>query len=97
LRNIVDHIFLPTKLPQALDPLQQQHDASLSKLVGWASKKFVDALNRSRHKPNQKAMKGWERISTMLGRMQTKTHKQHQLDKQEVESELLKLKPAGTS
>jgi hypothetical protein len=96
LQYIIEHVFLPPKLPQSYDVETEQKDESLYKFVAEASQRFVEALKESPHGASPRDLQIWQQIDEMLRRI-ARTHQLHHLVKEDLESALEEMKVGGMS
>jgi hypothetical protein len=96
LQYIIEHVFLPPKLPQSYDAEIEQKDESLYKFVAEASEYFVEALEVSPHGVNQRDLQLWQELNKML-ECTTRVHELHRLTKEDIETALQQLEVGGKS
>jgi uncharacterized protein YfbU (UPF0304 family) len=96
LQYIVEHVFLPPKLPQTYDTETEQKDGTLYRFVAHSSQRFLEALIESAHAPNQHDLQCWEKLVDMLHVM-ADIHQQHQLSKEELKTALDRMLVGGMS
>ena len=94
LQYIVEHVFLPPKLPQSHDTETELKDGSLYRFVAHSSQRFLEALNKSAHAPSE--LQCWKKLVHMLDVMED-IHQQHQLSKEELKPALDKMVVGGMS
>jgi len=95
LQYIIEHVFLPPRLPHAYDTETEGKDESLYKFVADASEYFVEALELSQG-ISQRDLQLWRELNKML-ECTTRIHQLHRLTKEDIESALQQLKVGGKS
>lgn len=95
LQYMVEHVFLPPRLPQSYDPETEQKDGTLYKFVAHSSQLFLKALVDSDHTPCRHDLQCWKRLVNMLNLMAS-IHQEHQLSREDVKSALEWMQPGGT-
>jgi uncharacterized protein YfbU (UPF0304 family) len=94
LQYVVEHVFLPPKLPQSYDAETEQKDGSLYRFVAHSSQLFWQALLDSDHVPSGEDFQCWERLVNMLNLMAS-IHQAHQLSREDIKSALEQMHPGG--
>lgn len=93
LQYLIEHVFLPPKLPQSYDAETEHKDESLHRFVAEASQRFVEILERS-HGTSQRDLQQWRQVDKMLQRI-TVVHQLHRLTKEDIESVLQQMNVGG--
>jgi hypothetical protein len=94
LQYMVEHVFLPPRLPQSHDAETEQKDGTLYKFVAHSSQLFLKALVDSEHAPSRHDLQCWERLVNMLNIMAS-IHQEHQLSREDIKSALRRMRPGG--
>jgi hypothetical protein len=66
LLYIINHVFLPLKLPEEYDVNSPANDATLLRYTAWVAKSFYESLERSQGKATPSALSSWSIVSKML-------------------------------
>lgn len=94
LKYILDHLFLPPRLPKGRDEQTRRKDGVLLSFLHEASIIFIDDLKTSASFSNEHSRETWERLSRMLSCMAT-LHCSENLIQQEVEDALQNMEING--
>jgi uncharacterized protein YfbU (UPF0304 family) len=93
LQYMVEHVFLPPRLPQSYDAETEQKDGILYRFIAHSSQLFRQALVDSEHGFSGH-LQCWERLVKMLDLMAS-IHQEHQLSREDVKSALKRMRPGG--
>lgn len=96
LQYLIEHVFLPPKLPQSYDAETEQKEEFLHKFMAEASEYFVESLEVSPHGISQRDLQLWRELNKMLECI-TRVHQLHRLTKEDIESALQRLEVGGKS
>ncbi|PVF94399.1 hypothetical protein CPB86DRAFT_818034 [Serendipita vermifera] len=84
LTYIINHVFLPLKLPHKYDPGSPSKDVSLLRYTAQVAESFRDTLKISTNEAKGSAIRRWDSLIRMLHDVAF-LHVQHFLTKEEVE------------
>jgi hypothetical protein len=91
LTYVIDHVFLPLKLPEEHDPKSTVKDTILANYIMKASQSFCDTLKSSQ---DELALSTWKMLNKML-RNVSHLHREDRLRKAEVQAALLNMQTNG--
>lgn len=94
LKYILNHLFLPPKLPQRRDEQTRWRDVALLSFLHDASLKFIYNLKSSALFSGHYSYETWATLSRMLGSMAT-LHSRQNLTQQEVQTALQSMEVNG--
>lgn len=94
LRYIVEHVFLPPKLPQSYDPDGEFKDESLYWFIAWSAQQFVNAMHQSKIPASFRDVQYWNKVVKALNYV-AKIHSQHRLLKEDIEMALGDMEVGG--
>jgi hypothetical protein len=91
LTYIIDHVFLPLKLPQKYDPDSPSKDAALAQYIAETAQSFRATLESP---GNEEAVRTWKILEKMLNNVAILHRKSHLIE-EDVEAALVTMRTEG--